>query len=312
TTDTAGTMTPAPAVVTQARLDTISTAEAIAPVPTAVAQARINTIDTTETIEPMPVMANQSRPDLIDADRTTRSMPTAMNQPPLNTINTAKTTDHVPTTINQPQLNTVGTISIDHDMNAMDKIKEEIERILFRDNNTTDINMGMENEQAGTSFNTHNEPLMGKTSPTTIWQNHSDSAKEIIDKLIQEIRINLKDEVTQMHIQLKPEYLGELDIMFSMEEKGLATTFWVQNTQIKELIESNLGMLRNTLGTLGMGINLINVFVKNENSWDRQKREDSLSFNPRSLKEKKRQINIDIANIPIGWRRDAGVIDFVA
>ena len=333
TTDTAETIAPAPAVATQAQMNTISTietiesvpvavnqarmnttdtAETIAPAPAVVTQARLDTISTVETIEPMPVMANQPRPDSINATGTTQPVPVTINQPQMNTINTTKTTDPVPITMNQPQLNTVGTISIDHDMKVMDKIKEGIERILFRNNNTTDISMGMGNEQTGTSFNTHNEPLMEEVSFATAWQNHPDLAKEIIDKLIQEININFKDEVTQMHIQLKPEYLGELDIMFSMKEEGLATTFWVQNTQIKELIESNLGMLRNVLGTLGIGINLINVFIKDENSWDKQKRTDLLSFGPRSLKEKKRQINIDITNIPIVWKRDAGVIDFVA
>ncbi|PKM79204.1 MAG: hypothetical protein CVU88_07000 [Firmicutes bacterium HGW-Firmicutes-13] len=312
TIDTSGTIAPAPITVTQAPLNTIDTAKAIEPMSTVANQPQLDTIDITETIEPMPTVANQSQPDSIDIAGTVQPVPVTINQPQLNTINTAKPTEPMPITMNQSQLNTVGTTIIDHDMKVMDKIKEGIERILFRDNNTTDINMGMENEQAGTSFNTHNEPLMEGTSTTTAWQNHSDSAKEIINKLIQEIRINFKDEVTQMHIQLKPEYLGELDIMFSMEEKGLVTTFWVQSTQIKELIESNLGMLSNTMGSLGIGINLINVFIKDENSWDKQKRADSLSFGSRSLKEKKRQINIDISNIPMEWKMDTGVIDFVA
>jgi len=312
TISTVETIESVPAAATQAQLNTTNTAGTMTPAPVVVTQARLDTISTVETIEPMPVMANQPRPDSINATGTTQPVPVTINQPQMNTINTTKTTDPVPITMNQPQLNTVGTISIDHDMKVMDKIKEGIERILFRNNNTTDISMGMGNEQTGTSFNTHNEPLMEEVSFATAWQNHPDLAKEIIDKLIQEININFKDEVTQMHIQLKPEYLGELDIMFSMKEEGLATTFWVQNTQIKELIESNLGMLRNVLGTLGIGINLINVFIKDENSWDKQKRTDLLSFGPRSLKEKKRQINIDITNIPIVWKRDAGVIDFVA
>ncbi|MFH1898312.1 MAG: flagellar hook-length control protein FliK, partial [Candidatus Desantisbacteria bacterium] len=311
TIDTAEVIEPLPAVMTQAQPSTIDTAEAIEPMPAVVTQVLPNTIDMAEAIEPAPVAINQPDYRLPITDYQL-SVPVAINQPQLNTINTVKTTEFVPITMNQPQLNTVGTTIIDHDMKVMDKIKEGIERILFRNNNATNINMGMGNEQAGTSFNTHNEPLMEETSTPTAWQNHSDTAKEIINKLIQEIRINLKDEVTQMHIQLKPEYLGELDIMFSMKEGGLDTTFWVQSTQIKELIESNLGMLRNTLGALGMGMNLINVFVKDENSWDKQKREESLSFGPRSLKEKKRQINIDIANIPMSWRMDAGVIDFVA
>ncbi|MEK7274215.1 MAG: flagellar hook-length control protein FliK, partial [Candidatus Desantisbacteria bacterium] len=269
--------------------------------PASIAPAAVATIEQAATSQIQPAsIAPAATIDRIE------SMPVVVNQTQQDTIKTTVFVDAGFTAKKQSRLDTIDSSSMNQEMEIMNKIKEGIERILFKDGDSTDLNMNMKNEQSGTFFNTHEEHLIKETSVP--WQNLSDSAKEIINRLVAEIKINLKDEITQMHIQLKPEHLGKLEFILSMEEETLTATFLVQDAYVKELIGSNLEILRNALEMSKINVGLINVFVRDEHLGNRQKREDVLSPISRVLKEKKQQINID--NISRLGMRDT--INFVA
>ncbi|MFH1963656.1 MAG: flagellar hook-length control protein FliK [bacterium] len=314
-----------PVVVTQAQPNVINPSVVVDVLPAAVTQAQPDVIDPSVVADVMPVVAAQAQPNVIDPSVVVDALPAAVTQAQLDVIDPAVVVNVLPTVaaqaqpnviptpavvvtpavITQAQLNKIDPVSIDQGIEIMNKIKEGIERILLKNNN---INMGMGNEQTNTPFNAHNEPLRKETFIASPWQNPSDLAKEVINKLVQEIKINLKDEITQMHIQLKPEHLGKLEFILSMEKEKLTATFLVQDDHVKELIKSNLEILRSALELSGINIGLINVFVRDEHLKNKQKREDLLSFGFRGLKEKKQQTNIDA--ISRSWMR--GTIELVA
>ena len=90
-------------------------------------------------------------------------------------------------------------------------------------------------------------------------------AKEIVEQLVKKAELLLKLNSSEMKIQLKPEYLGKMTIKVVMDEGVLTARFITESHQVKQILESNLANLRQSLESQGIRVEKTEVSVQLNN-----------------------------------------------
>jgi flagellar hook-length control protein FliK len=84
---------------------------------------------------------------------------------------------------------------------------------------------------------------------------------EIISQIAEKMKIDFKQEITEMKLNLRPNDLGSLSIKV-IQAGGLITAEIVtENSKVKELVDQNLESLRHTLKALGIDVGELSVSV---------------------------------------------------
>jgi flagellar hook-length control protein FliK len=89
----------------------------------------------------------------------------------------------------------------------------------------------------------------------------------------------------ELEVKLMPESLGKLTIKVTMEEGKLSANIEVKNTEVRQIIETNLVKMRDELNQNGINLEKINIFLsdsdhfasKQERFFEQQKNHDALS-----------------------------------
>ena len=80
------------------------------------------------------------------------------------------------------------------------------------------------------------------------------ASKTVIPKLTEQIQSLVREERTEVRIQLKPEHLGELKIKLSLERGIMMAEFVVENEAVREVIASQLPQLQTALQEQGANV----------------------------------------------------------
>lgn len=89
--------------------------------------------------------------------------------------------------------------------------------------------------------------------------------KEIIEQMVEKISLIQSKKVSELTLDLKPDYLGKMTIKLAMEEGVLTARFLTDNPQVKNLLESNLSTLRQQLESQGIKVEKTEVNVQLNN-----------------------------------------------
>ncbi|MCT4545387.1 MAG: flagellar hook-length control protein FliK [Vallitalea sp.] len=87
------------------------------------------------------------------------------------------------------------------------------------------------------------------------------NTEEVIDQIVSSFKVNLADDSNKMFIQLRPEHLGKLAFSLTSHEGVVTASFMAENPAVKELIQSNLAMLKTSLQDQGIIVEKIEVVV---------------------------------------------------
>jgi len=96
----------------------------------------------------------------------------------------------------------------------------------------------------------------------------------LIDQLIQKLKVNLQAGKSEATVALKPDYLGHLQIRLTLDGKNISGKIMVDNPLAKNLIQTSLPHLKDSLTNLGIQVQDLDVFV-GERFPSSQKRETS-------------------------------------
>lgn len=88
------------------------------------------------------------------------------------------------------------------------------------------------------------------------------SAVQIIDQIVEAAKITLNQEVTSMELMLNPESLGKINMTVSIKEGIVTASLTAQNEAAKEVIESQLVMLKENLNNQGIKVEAVEVTVE--------------------------------------------------
>ncbi len=116
------------------------------------------------------------------------------------------------------------------------------------------------------------------------------AAMEAIQKVVECIRLVHAGGLQEITLQLKPEYLGKMQIRAEMENQQVVATILVENPQVEKRLKENLTSLQESLGDLGFRIHKVEVItvVPSESSSlpDGNDREGSAEQNSRREKNR--------------------------
>lgn len=135
----------------------------------------------------------------------------------------------------------------------------------------------------------------------------SEQTREIMDQIMDYMRIQLKPGMDQLEMQLHPESLGTVHIQLSSKGGEVTAQFQVQNETVKEAIESQIASLQESLKEQGIKVEAVQVTVENHgfesNLWQGQGREENASSQNNSRKTPRR-INLNDLNGTFGEDAD--------
>ncbi|MBQ9767917.1 MAG: flagellar hook-length control protein FliK, partial [Lachnospiraceae bacterium] len=85
--------------------------------------------------------------------------------------------------------------------------------------------------------------------------------REIANQIMEQIKIVIKPDQTNMELQLNPEHLGRVNLTITEKEGMMTAQFTTQSEVAKEAIESQMAALRETLQNQGIKVESIEVTV---------------------------------------------------
>ncbi|MDD5900465.1 MAG: flagellar hook-length control protein FliK [Lachnospiraceae bacterium] len=85
--------------------------------------------------------------------------------------------------------------------------------------------------------------------------------REIANQIMEQIKITIRPEQTNMELQLNPEHLGRVNLTITEKEGRMTAQFMTQTEVAKEAIESQMSALRESLQNQGIKVEAIEVTV---------------------------------------------------
>ena len=93
----------------------------------------------------------------------------------------------------------------------------------------------------------------------------SQQSVKVFNQIKETISTKFDGKVSEMKVLLDPKSLGKVELKLTIEKGNVLAEFEVQNTTVKQAIESNLQDLRNALSEKGYALEGLDVSVNQEN-----------------------------------------------
>ncbi len=153
------------------------------------------------------------------------------------------------------------------------------------------------NETIVTNQTTVNVNTVTDMSQTTFSSYLSADTVQIMEQIVQQMRVTISAETTSMEMQLNPENLGKVYVNISSEEGVVNAQFHATNEVVKEALEAQIATLRENLNQAGVKVDAIEVTIA---SHEFERNLEQNQQNPEEQKEvqetagtKRRNISID-------------------
>jgi len=146
--------------------------------------------------------------------------------------------------------------------NSQEQKVSELDNAKFLDNNDP-------KDMSVTMNRTIRDELLSKVSTNGLPAKVSaDNIMTQISSQITKVSVNGANEIK---IQLMPENLGKLSLKITSLDNVVTAKIMAESLQVKEVIESNLNQLRDSLSEKGLSISNIEVFVGQDSDTNRHK-----------------------------------------
>ena len=122
-------------------------------------------------------------------------------------------------------------------------------------------------------------------------------AREIMQQILDYIKVSVKPDMTSLQMQLNPEELGTLQIEVSNKNGMLTAQFTTQDENVKAIIEGQLIQLKENLNEQGLKVQAVEVTVASQQfdrNLDKNGNEGTTQEeNPNAQKKQIRRINLN-------------------
>ncbi|MBR3811077.1 MAG: flagellar hook-length control protein FliK [Agathobacter sp.] len=122
-------------------------------------------------------------------------------------------------------------------------------------------------------------------------------AREIMQQILDYIKVSVKPDMTSLQMQLNPEELGTLQIEVSNKNGMLTAQFTTQDESVKAIIEGQLIQLKENLNEQGLKVQAVEVTVASQQfdrNLDKNGNEGTTQQeNPNAPKKQIRRINLN-------------------
>lgn len=87
--------------------------------------------------------------------------------------------------------------------------------------------------------------------------------RDIVNQVVEQIKVIIKPEQTSMEMNLNPESLGKVNLVVAQKDGLLTAQFTVQNEIAKEALESQMQTLKENFSNQGLKVDAVEVLVSN-------------------------------------------------
>ena len=132
-------------------------------------------------------------------------------------------------------------------------------------------------------------------SETANVEYRSFQTEEIMNQIVEYMKINLKADTQTMELQLHPASLGTVNVQIMAKDGGLTAHFTTQNEAVRAVIETQLIQLKNQFEEQGIKVDAVEVTVANH-AYGQQFSQDNgeeQQEQAKSGKGRRRMINLD-------------------
>ncbi|MGE5613917.1 MAG: flagellar hook-length control protein FliK [Bacillota bacterium] len=88
--------------------------------------------------------------------------------------------------------------------------------------------------------------------------------RDIINQVIEKVKVVLTPEKSEIEMELKPDSLGRVSLKVSAENGLIVARFVADNQQVKQVLEANMQLLKNSLERQGINVQGLSVSVRQE------------------------------------------------
>lgn len=127
-----------------------------------------------------------------------------------------------------------------------------------------------------------------ETSFVQTTASYDGTTQEIMDQILNYMKIQLKPGMEQLEMQLHPENLGTVHVQLTSKGGEITAEFHVQNESVKAALESQITELKESFREQGMKVEAVEVSVDargfESNLWQGQERQDAYENNRKPLR----------------------------
>jgi flagellar hook-length control protein FliK len=87
---------------------------------------------------------------------------------------------------------------------------------------------------------------------------------------VEKSKVTMTGDKTEMAMELKPESLGKLQLKIVTEQGILTAKFVAESQQVKQILESNMQTLKDSLESQGFNVQGFSVSVRQDSNGDRR------------------------------------------
>lgn len=193
----------------------------------------------------------------------------------------------------------------DGGVEAQVEINEESSEVKTTDdfsNNQNSENNSLLNHNSNPENLITNQPNVTVNTFTDMVQSQFSSylgadTMQIMEQIVQQMKVTISTETTSMEMQLNPENLGKVYVNISSEEGVVNAQFHATNEVVKEALEAQVATLRENLNQAGVKVDAIEVTIA---SHEFERNLEQQSQNPEEAADakenqttKRRNISID-------------------
>jgi flagellar hook-length control protein FliK len=138
----------------------------------------------------------------------------------------------------------------------------------FKDSENADSVKNIGHEAINMSNIVHSDqPVISKANEAAKQQSDVNIPKnEIISQVVERAKVVLTGEKSEMIVDLKPDSLGKLSLKIVTEHGIVTAKFMAESHQVKQVLEANMQILKDSLEKQGMTVQNLSVSVGQQSS----------------------------------------------
>ena len=163
-------------------------------------------------------------------------------------------------------VNIKNNMSSEETGNSVSLNQEVEEKTPFAENQSSEGNSLLNhqsnpNETVVTQQNAVNTNITSEVSSASFTSYMSADTVQIMEQIVNQMRVTISAEKTSMEMQLNPENLGKVYVNISTEEGIVNAHFRATNEVVKEALETQIATLRENLSQAGVKVDAIEVTI---------------------------------------------------
>lgn len=125
----------------------------------------------------------------------------------------------------------------------------------------------------------------------------STDTTELINQIVDNIRLNVSQDTTSIEMQLNPENLGRVYVHLSAKEGTVNAQFTANNEVVKEALEAQIVTLKENLNQAGVKVDAVEITVSSHEfernlEQDQSREEQKGEYQEAAAKQRRRNINM--------------------